>query len=48
MENLNKILKGIEKEKNERVKYFKKHNELLFAKRIEQKVNYDIKMIKET
>ncbi len=48
MENIDSILKDIEKEKDERVKYFKKHNELLFAQRIEQKVNYDLKMIKET
>jgi len=48
MTNTNSILKEIEKEKNERTKYFKKHNELVFAQRIEQKVNYDIKMIKET
>lgn len=48
MNDLNKILKEIEKEKEERVEYFTKRNELLFAQRINQKVSYDIKMIKET
>jgi len=48
MDNINKILKKIEKEKNKQVEYFKKNNQLLFAQRIEQRINYDIKMIKET
>lgn len=48
MNDLDKILKDIEKEKNKRVKYFEEKWELLFAQRINQKVSYDIKMIKET
>lgn len=48
MDNLDQILQDINQEKEERVKFFESKNELLFAQRIKQKVNYDIKMIKET
>ena len=48
MENLDQILKQINEELKLRTKYFKDKNELLFAQRIQQRVEYDIKMIKET
>ena len=48
MDNLPTILKQIKEELNARIEYFKKHNELLFAQRIQQRVEYDLKMIKET
>jgi len=48
MDNLDSILKEIEKELAWRIEYFKKRNELLFAQRIQQRVSYDLKMIKET
>jgi len=48
MDNLDQILAEIKKELDLRVKYFKKREELLFAQRIQQRVEYDIKMIKET
>ena len=37
----------IEKELDERVKYFKENDKLLEAQRIEQRTNYDIEMLKE-
>lgn len=48
LDNIDKILKEIEIELKERVKYFKWKNDLLYAQRIWQKVRYDLKMIKET
>ncbi len=48
MDNLDQILKEIENELILRIEYFKKRNELLFAQRIQQRVSYDLKMIKET
>ena len=48
MDDLDNILQQIEQELKLRVDYFKKRNELLFAQRIQQRVQYDIKMIKET
>ena len=38
----------IEKEANERIKYFKENNKLLEAERIEQRTKYDIEMLRET
>ena len=38
----------IEKEKDERVKYFKENNKLIEAQRIEERVNYDMEMLGET
>ena len=38
----------IEKEMEERVKYFKGNNKLIEAQRIEERTNFDIEMMKET
>jgi len=48
MEWLDNLLEQIKQELTYRIKYFKKRNELLFAQRIQQRVEYDLKMIKET
>ena len=41
-------LERIEKEKEERVKYFKENNKLLEAQRIEERTNHDLEMLRET
>ncbi|CDE72650.1 uvrABC system protein B [Acidaminococcus sp. CAG:917] len=41
------ILKTILKDKAERVKYFEEHNKLIEAQRIDERVNYDVEMIRE-
>lgn len=41
-------IERIQKEKEERVKYFKKNNKLIEAQRIEERVNYDMEMLSET
>lgn len=41
-------IERIEKEKEERVKYFKENNKLIEAQRIEERVNYDMEMLGET
>ncbi|MDP2670070.1 MAG: hypothetical protein Q8O99_03655 [bacterium] len=46
--NLDKILQAIEAEMKERVKRFTKHGQLVEAQRLQKRVMYDIKMIKET
>ena len=46
-EKINNAIKNILKEKNERVKYFKDHDKLIEAERIENKVKFDIEMIQE-
>lgn len=38
----------IQKEKEERIKYFKENNKLIEAQRIEERVNYDMEMLSET
>ena len=38
----------IEEELEERIKYFKEHNKLIEAQRIEERTNFDIEMLKET
>ena len=38
----------IEKELEERIKYFKENNKLIEAQRIEERTNFDIEMLKET
>ena len=45
MEN---AIESIEKELEERVKYFKDNNKLIEAQRIEERTNFDIEMMKET
>ena len=47
-EKLKEAIKRIKEEEIERVKYFKEHNKLLEAERIEQRTNYDIEMLEET
>ena len=41
-------IERIQKEKEERVKYFKENNKLIEAQRIEERVNYDMEMLSET
>lgn len=47
-ERLKISIERINKEKEERVKYFKENNKLIEAQRIEEKVNYDMEMLSET
>ena len=47
-ERLKISIERINKEKEERVKYFKENNKLIEAQRIEERVNYDIEMLSET
>lgn len=47
-DKMERALKTIEEEKEERVKYFKENNKLLEAQRIEERTNFDLEMLKET
>ena len=47
-ERLKISIERINKEKEERVKYFKENNKLIEAQRIEERVNYDMEMLAET
>lgn len=47
-EKMEKAIVTIEQEMEERVKYFKDHNKLIEAQRIEERTNFDIEMMKET
>lgn len=47
-ERLKISIERINKEKVERVKYFKENNKLIEAQRIEERVNYDMEMLSET
>lgn len=47
-ERLKISIEIINKEKEERVKYFKENNKLIEAQRIEERVNYDMEMLSET
>ena len=47
-EKLQKAIKSIKEELDDRLKYLKENNKLLEAQRLEQRVNYDLEMIKET
>lgn len=47
-EKMEKAIVTIEKELEERTKYFKDNNKLLEAQRIEERTNFDIEMMKET
>ena len=47
-EKMDKAIVTIEQEMEERVKYFKAHNKLIEAQRIEERTNFDIEMMKET
>lgn len=46
-ENLERAVNGIEKELEERIRYFKSKGQLLEAQRIEQRTRYDIEMLRE-
>lgn len=46
-EKLSDAIEDIEKELEERVKYFKDHDQLIEAQRIAQRTNYDIEMLQE-
>lgn len=47
-ENINRAVKDIETELDERVKKFKRQDKLLEAQRIAERTNFDIEMLKET
>ena len=47
-ENINRAVKDIEQELEERVKEFKHQDKLLEAQRIAERTNFDIEMLKET
>ena len=47
-ENINRAVKAIEEELEERVKEFKRQDKLLEAQRIAEQTNFDIEMMKET
>ena len=47
-ERLKISIERINKEKEERVKYFKENNKLIEAQRIEERVNYDMEILSET
>ncbi len=47
-EKMDRALVTIEKEMEERVKYFKSQNKFIEAQRIEERTNFDIEMMKET
>ena len=47
-DKMERALITIEKEKEERVKYFKENNKLIEAQRIEERTNFDMEMMKET
>lgn len=47
-DKMEKALKTIEEELNERVAYFKSQNKLIEAQRIQERTNFDMEMMKET
>ena len=47
-DKMERAIISIEKELEERVKYFKENNKLLEAQRIEERTNFDIEMMNET
>ena len=47
-EKLEEAIKRIEKEKEERLQYFKENNKFIEEQRLRERVNYDIEMLKET
>ena len=47
-DKMERAIVTIEKEMEERVKYFKAQNKLIEAQRIEERTNFDIEMMKET
>ena len=47
-EKMEKALVTIDKELQERIKYFKENNKLIEAQRIEERTNFDMEMLRET
>ena len=47
-EKMERAIKTIEQEMEERVQYFKSENKLIEAQRIQERTNFDIEMMKET
>ena len=47
-EKLEEAIRRIEKEKDERLAYFKKNEKFIEEQRLRERVNYDIEMLKET
>ena len=47
-DKMERAIISIEKEKEERVKYFKENNKLIEAQRIQERTNFDMEMMKET
>ena len=47
-EKINEATKEIEKEMEERVRYFKSEDKLIEAQRIAERTNFDIEMLRET
>jgi len=47
-EKMERAIKTIEEEMEERVEYFKSQNKLIEAQRIQERTNFDIEMMKET
>ena len=47
-DKMERAIESIEKEKEERIKYFRENNKLIEAQRIEERTNFDIEMMKET
>ena len=47
-DKMERALKTIEEEMNERVAYFKNQNKLIEAQRIQERTNFDMEMMKET
>ena len=47
-EKMERAIKAIEEEMEERVEYFKSQNKLIEAQRIQERTNFDIEMMKET
>jgi excinuclease ABC subunit B len=48
LEKMKKAIQTIQEELGERIRYFKKHEKLIEAQRIEQRTLYDIEMMEET
>ena len=47
-DKMERAIQTIEEEKEERIRFFKEHNKLIEAQRIEERTNFDIEMMKET
>ena len=47
-DKMERAIESIEKEKEERIKYFRENNKLIEAQRIEERTNFDIEMMRET